>query len=42
MGLAVDLNPRYNPYIHKIGGETVVDPANGAIMLTGRVILHIR
>lgn len=30
MGLAVDLNPRYNPYIHKIGGETVVDPANGA------------
>lgn len=29
LGLAVDLNPRYNPYIHKIGGAEVVEPANG-------------
>lgn len=30
MGLAVDLNPRYNPYIHKVNGTEVVEPANGA------------
>lgn len=29
MGLAVDVNPRYNPYIHKINGTEVVEPANG-------------
>ena len=29
-GLAVDLNPRYNPYIHKINGETLIEPENGA------------
>ena len=28
-GLAVDLNPRYNPYIHKINGETLIEPENG-------------
>ena len=29
-GLAVDLNPRYNPYIHKINGETLIEPENGS------------
>lgn len=29
-GLAVDLNPRYNPYIHKINGQTLIEPENGA------------
>ena len=28
-GLAVDLNPRYNPYIHKINGEEMIEPENG-------------
>ncbi len=28
-GLAVDLNPRYNPYIHKINGEELIEPENG-------------
>ena len=28
-GLAVDLNPRYNPYIHTIDGNTLIEPANG-------------
>ncbi len=31
MGLAVDLNPRYNPYIRKVDGSTVVEPANGEV-----------
>ena len=29
MGLAVDLNPRYNPYIHKVGGVESIEPENG-------------
>ena len=29
MGLAVDLNPRYNPYIHTVNGTQIVEPANG-------------
>ncbi len=29
-GLAVDINPRYNPYIHTMSGETVIEPENGA------------
>ena len=29
MGLAVDLNPRYNPYIHTVNGKESVEPANG-------------
>ncbi len=29
MGLAVDLNPRYNPYIHTVNGTKTVEPANG-------------
>ena len=29
MGLAVDLNPRYNPYIHTVDGRESVEPANG-------------
>ncbi len=29
MGLAVDLNPRYNPYIHKIDGQQLIEPENG-------------
>ncbi len=28
-GLAVDINPRYNPYIHTLSGKTVVEPENG-------------
>lgn len=28
-GLAIDINPRYNPYIHKLNGETVISPENG-------------
>lgn len=28
-GLAIDINPRYNPYVRKISGKTVVLPANG-------------
>ncbi len=29
MGLAVDLNPRYNPYIRKIDGQQLIEPENG-------------
>lgn len=29
-GLAIDINPLYNPYVRKINGETVVSPENGA------------
>lgn len=29
LGLAVDVNPRYNPYVHKIDGVEVIEPANG-------------
>lgn len=28
-GLAIDINPLYNPYIRKVDGETVVSPENG-------------
>lgn len=28
-GLAIDINPRYNPYIHKINGRSVCEPSNG-------------
>ena len=28
-GLAIDLNPRYNPYVHTLNGVRVVEPANG-------------
>ncbi len=28
-GMAVDLNPRYNPYVHTVDGETVIEPVNG-------------
>ncbi len=29
-GLAIDINPLYNPYIHTIKGEKVITPVNGA------------
>lgn len=29
-GMAVDINPRYNPYVKTNGGRTVVDPAEAA------------
>ena len=29
MGLAVDINPRYNPYIRKVDGAESVEPENG-------------
>ncbi len=29
-GLAIDINPRYNPYVRTIEGKTVVLPENGA------------
>ena len=28
-GLAVDLNPRYNPYVHTRNGVRMIEPANG-------------
>ena len=28
-GLAIDLNPRYNPYVHTLNGVRMVEPANG-------------
>ena len=28
MGMAIDINPLYNPYIHKMNGKRVVEPAN--------------
>lgn len=28
-GLAIDINPLYNPYVRKINGKTVVSPENG-------------
>lgn len=31
LGLAIDINPRYNPYVkQKSNGETVISPVNGA------------
>lgn len=30
-GLAIDINPLYNPYVRTIDGKTVVTPENGAI-----------
>jgi hypothetical protein len=29
-GLAVDINPLYNPYVHSVNGERVVTPVEGA------------
>jgi len=29
-GLAIDINPLYNPYIHEVDGERVVTPVEGA------------
>lgn len=29
MGLAIDINPRFNPCIKTVNGETLVEPANG-------------
>lgn len=29
-GLAIDLNPQYNPYIHTLNGQTVCSPENGS------------
>jgi hypothetical protein len=28
-GLAIDINPRYNPYIYSLEGRTVISPENG-------------
>lgn len=28
-GLAVDINPLYNPYVHKLNGKTVITPVGG-------------
>lgn len=28
-GMAIDINPRYNPYVRQRGGRTLVEPANG-------------
>lgn len=28
-GMAIDINPRYNPYIHTISGKRVCEPVNG-------------
>lgn len=30
LGLAIDINPRYNPYIHTLNGQTVCSPKNGS------------
>lgn len=30
LGLAIDINPRYNPYIHTLNGKTVCSPENGS------------
>lgn len=29
-GMAVDINPLYNPYVRRVGGRTIVRPAAGA------------
>lgn len=29
-GLAVDINPLYNPYIKKVGGKNIIEPLTGA------------
>ena len=29
LGLAIDINPRYNPYIHTLQGVVVCSPENG-------------
>lgn len=29
-GLAIDINPRYNPYVRKVGDKRVVSPDNGS------------
>lgn len=30
LGLAVDINPRYNPYVKEVEGRISIEPANGA------------
>lgn len=30
LGLAIDINPLYNPYIHTLNGQTVCSPENGS------------
>lgn len=30
LGLAIDINPRYNPYIHTLNGQSVCSPENGS------------
>lgn len=30
LGLAIDINPKYNPYIHTLNGKTVCSPSNGS------------
>jgi hypothetical protein len=30
-GLAIDINPLYNPYVHEVDGERVVTPVEGAM-----------
>ncbi len=29
-GIAIDINPLYNPYVREVDGETIVTPVNGA------------
>ena len=29
MGMAIDVNPRYNPYVHTVNGKLKIEPANG-------------
>ena len=29
MGMAIDINPRYNPYVHRRTGALKIEPANG-------------
>lgn len=33
LGLAVDINPLYNPYTKKIGGKNIVEPLTGAFYI---------
>ena len=28
-GMAIDVNPRYNPYVHTVNGKLKIEPANG-------------
>lgn len=39
-GRAIDINPRYNPYIHSRNGRQVVEPANGAEWASNRTKKH--